>query len=220
MNAVIYTAITGKKDELLEPEPSKFNPEFDYVCFTDNPRFKSRVWRIVHIPVINGDYNRSAKRYKILPHLFLPKYEYSIWVDGNCTISGDYKGILRDALSDSDLAFFRHRYVRCGYSEAQICINRGKDCAEIIEKQIEHYAQQGYPRNWGNRIDGGMIFRRHNRKAVKEIMDLWWSEINLWSRRDQISFNYLAWKHGFEYKLIPYPQRFKYVKQKHHLHKD
>ena len=34
---VVYTAITGNYDELITPE--YINKDWDYICFTDNPRF-------------------------------------------------------------------------------------------------------------------------------------------------------------------------------------
>ena len=81
---VIYTAIFGGKDKLLEPE---FVPEgCDFVCFTDTTNLKSSIWQIRQEKASSDDPVRSAKLFKILPHRFLGEYEYSVWVDGNILV--------------------------------------------------------------------------------------------------------------------------------------
>ena len=77
---VIYTAIFGGKDNLIEP---KFIPEgCGFVCFTDQD-FVSNVWQVKKVKPKFEDPVRSAKIYKILPHKFLSEYEISVWIDGN-----------------------------------------------------------------------------------------------------------------------------------------
>ena len=34
-------------------------------------------------------------------------------------------------------------------------------------------------------------------------MESWWEEIKYNSKRDQLSFNYVAWKNGLKYNSIP-----------------
>ncbi len=43
---------------------------------------------------------------------------------------------------------------------------------------------------------------RHNEPDVAGVMENWWSEIEQGSRRDQLSFNYVAWKNGLQFKII------------------
>jgi hypothetical protein len=38
---------------------------------------------------------------------------------------------------------------------------------------------------------------------MKRFDEVWWDEISRHSRRDQLSFNYVAWKLGFEYSTLP-----------------
>ena len=85
MKKVIYTAITGKYDNLQEPE---YIPKgYDFICFTDHKINKSNsIWNIKHILPLYNDNTRVARKYKILPHRFLPEYDLSIWIDGNFII--------------------------------------------------------------------------------------------------------------------------------------
>ena len=44
------------------------------------------------------------------------------------------------------------------------------------------------------------MVRKHNKKDCIELMEKWWNEINNYSHRDQLSFNYIVWKLGIKIK--------------------
>ena len=77
---VCYTVIVGQYDSLKEPQCVSEN--FDYICFTDQTDFISNVWEIRPLPdsVIDLDNTRKNRYLKWFPHLYLPEYEYSIYV--------------------------------------------------------------------------------------------------------------------------------------------
>ncbi len=204
---VVYTAIFGGKDELRDP---KFiNDDFDYICFTDSD-IKSKVWKIVKCDPVDRDPVRSAKIYKILPHKYLTDYKISIWVDGNAEIKGDLDLFVNKNLNKNNIAVYDHSCLddgrNCIYKEAEELISmakRGKykDDPKLIKKQIDKYRKLGYPENNGL-LSGMIILRRHNEKDVIKTMDDWWNEIKNNSRRDQLSFNYVAWKNNLNFKFI------------------
>ena len=66
-----------------------------------------------------------------------------------------------------------------------------KDNAKIIENQVNGYYTKGFPPNNGLATTM-VILRRHNEKDCIELMENWWTEIQYGSRRDQLSFNYVA----------------------------
>ena len=76
-----------------------------------------------------------------------------------------------------------------------------KDDPEIIQNQIQRYQKEGYPVNNGL-IKGGIILRRHNEKDVINAMESWWEEVKYNSKRDQLSFNYVAWLHNLKFNYI------------------
>ena len=47
-----------------------------------------------------------------------------------------------------------------------------------------------------------MLVRKHNEIDVIEISEDWWEEVKSGSRRDQLSFNYVAWKNNFNIKYM------------------
>jgi len=215
----IYTSIFGQYDNLIDPIAIPDN--CDFICFTDYD-LKSNIWEIKKYPAIYNDSNRNAKKFKVLPHRYLSNYEYSVWIDGNMLLQADPSELIKNILLDCNVAFFSHKNNvldsrNCIYQEAQYILDignknfkenpeRGKLCYKdnpaIITKQMENYMHAGYPSNNGL-ITGMVIARRHNQSDCIRVMEDWWNEITYNSKRDQLSFNYCAWKNDLNFKYIP-----------------
>lgn len=203
MKIVVYTSIFGGYDVLHE-EQFKMNG-VDYICFTDSD-IKSETWKVVKSTPIYNDSNRNAKKYKILPHRYLKDYDYSVWIDGNILVVSD----IRDLVTQHKYQVFDHNQTRldprnCIYKEYNAIIELGKrnggsykDNPQVMYKQIRRYIEEGYPENNGL-SKNGIIFRNHNDSDVIKTMEDWWNEIKYNSRRDQLSFNYIAWKNNFNF---------------------
>lgn len=205
---VVYTAIFGGKDVLHEPA---YVPDgCDFVCFTDTP-MESSVWDVRVVEPTSDDPVRSAKVYKVLPHRFLSEYEQSLWIDGNFLLRGNIVTLLRHGLRKHNIAFFDHAKNRldprnCVYDEAAALIDmaaRGKykDDPDLVRTQVEHYRSKGYPAQNGL-VTAMVIARRHNEPDVVAAMEAWWEEITQWSRRDQLSFNYVAWTQDLAFSYL------------------
>ena len=193
---VVYTAITGDYDELFTPV--YINDNWDYVCFTDNNNLKSDFWQIRKMKDLKLDKVKKARNYKILPHLYLQEYQYSLWIDGNFRIIGDIDEYIRRFSKDKSMLCFVHPERKCIYDEAEVCIKLNKDSDEIIKKQIKEYQSENYPENRGL-IASGILFRKHNDPIIINLMNKWWDELKLHSFRDQLSFDYVCWKKSFDY---------------------
>ena len=193
---VIYTAITGNYDDLIMPK--HINENCDYICFTDNPTLVSDFWQVRIIDETHIDNIRKARKYKVLPHLYLPEYKYSLWVDANFEIIGDVEKYIMEFSNHSPMLCIIHPERDCIYEEALACINQNKDDKQIIQKQIKKYSHKNYPIHNGL-IASGVLFRKHNDPNLTKIMNEWWSEIMTFSRRDQLSFNYVCWDNSFSY---------------------
>jgi TOD1/MUCI70, glycosyltransferase-like domain len=198
---VVYTAITARYDSLQELARAA-TTQAAFVVFLDEPS-QSATWRV--LPAHGGfaDPNRNAKIHKILPHVHLPAAEYTLWIDGSVTfLEPDSIARLIDVhLADCDLAVFRHRTRTCVYQEASVCLQRRLDEPEVIWQQVCRYTQEGYPANAGL-AECSVILRRHT-PAVKAFNEAWWDEITRGSRRDQLSFGYVARKVGLRYGFLP-----------------
>ena len=195
---VVYTAITGDYDELLTP--TYLNDDWDYICFTDNENINSDVWEIRKMEDSDLDKVKKARMYKILPHVFLPEYEYSLWIDGNFRIINDMNEYIKKYANNNLMMCIIHPDRDCVYDEADACIEQKKDSPEVILNQINRYKAENYPKKWGM-IASGILFRKHNDPQVIKVMNTWWEELKYQSRRDQLSFNYACWKNNFKYDV-------------------
>ena len=217
MNKVIYTAIIGGYDELMEPE---VKPDgWDFVCFTDRD-LKSDVWEIRKTLPLYDDNTRTARKHKLLPHRLFPDYEYSLWLDGNIKVIGDVNELL-DYLNDCNYATFDHLQNQldsrgCIYEEGSTILQLGqnnmmrspergtknyKDNPDVIKRQMDRYKEEGYPQNNGLVVQMEVL-RRHNKKDVIQAMEDHWVELKYNSKREQLSFNYIAWKDNLKFSYI------------------
>ena len=208
-NKVIYTAIFGGYDNLTEPS---FIPDgWDFICFTDSD-IKSDVWDVRKVQPLYEDSTRNARKYKVLPHRFLSEYDVSVWVDGNILIRNNLNELVDDYLQDCNIAMMNHNKNildprDCIYEEAQTILyfgqknNNYKDNPNLIISQMEKYKNENYPQKNGLAVTMEVL-RRHNEKDVIDTMNLWWDEIKYGSKRDQLSFNYCAWKTNLNFKWI------------------
>jgi len=196
---VIYTAIFGDKDDLQPIEKQK---GFDYIVFTDNPTLKLPGFKILLCPSFYEDPTRNAKYYKILSHIVLKEYDYSVWIDANIKMTvKDMNVLLKNYLQNHDMAVHAHPERNCIYEEAKECIKLGKDKTQIINHQMDRYRELGYQEQNGL-ISAGILIRRHT-SSISKLNEMWWEEIEHHSRRDQLSFNYVVWQSGFRYYIIP-----------------
>jgi hypothetical protein len=207
LKSIIYTSIFGGYDVPIE---QKLPNGWDWKCFSEENSL-----------LLYTDNTRNAKRFKVLPHRHLQDYEYSIFIDGNMKVVGNVNELVDKYLSDSNVAFFSHAQNKldprdCIYDEAQTILDLGeknmkrspkkgvlnyKDDPEIVKRQVERYMDMHYPSHNGL-ITGMVILRRHNEKDCIKAMEDWWTEIKYNSKRDQLSFNYIAWKNKLKFSYI------------------
>jgi hypothetical protein len=189
---VVYTAIFNNYDSLKVPF---VDPGFDYICFSDKD-LKSDVWQVRKIPSIP----KIDRKIKILPHQYLPEYDYSVWIDASVTLKSSLAGFID---YDFEMMIAKHLDRDCIYQEAKICKQLKKDHADIIDAQMSKYKSMGYPER--NGLTANTVLFRKNTPAVNTFMNLWWDQVWQFSKRDQLSFNYILWK---------YPLNIKYFSQK------
>lgn len=206
---LVYTAIFGRKDVLRAPR--FVLPGWDFICFTDQD-ISSSIWQIRKVVPPFPDPTRSARMYKILAHRFLTEYEISIWMDGNVQIKGDVTELVEKYLGDANVAVFDHAaWQALSLSSLKEELERllemeriGKhqDNADLMQRQFNAYLRDGFPDASGLAWTL-VLLRRHNESDVVAAMERWWSELLHWSKRDQMSFNYVAWKTGLRFNYIP-----------------
>lgn len=194
----ILTSIIGNELELLDP-PRIFS-NASYFAFVDR-KHDVKQWNQIDAFDFSQDVQykrrRNAKIYKILPNLFLPDYDYYIWIDATHAVMRDPETIISDFLAESDIALFKHSVRNCVYQEAEIVLKLGWEHPDIIRNQISCYSRNNYPAN--NGLYEMSAFIRRNTREIFKLNLMWWEHICKFSSRDQISLPYVL----NECKIIP-----------------
>lgn len=189
----IYTCITANYDPLLTP--TRIDPRIDYICFSDTdgppvmPWVRKRVSLPGHLP---KDLNRHVKMH---PHVWLPDYDATVYIDGNIDIVGDVYALVRETLSRrADVFLYDHFARNCVFAEAAHCSHFSHDWVWTIAAQMRRYSAERYPTNNGL-FDGSVIIRRRS-EAMIRLMEGWWSEYRQGAGRDQLSLPVVARRLG------------------------
>lgn len=201
-NKVIYTCITGNYVDLQLHE--YIDNTWDYVCFTDNKELLSyKQYGCWHIrPIIFGelDNTRNNRWHKTHPHILFPDYEESIYLDGNMNIISSYVFNCIEN-SKNNILLPKHWKDNCVYEEIKNVINiivpDGGEKIENVIKMKNFLTEHNFPKNYGLN-ENNFIYRKHNDQKIIDINEMWWTFIRDYTKRDQLSFSYVLYKHGIK----------------------
>jgi hypothetical protein len=181
----------------------------DYHAFVDDNSGAGipagTMWKFHNVPQwsIDKEYmdRRHAKIFKILPHLFLPGYDYYIWIDSTHMVGLDPNQIIEMYLKDSDIALFKHPERDCVYDEADIIQGVKFDKGYNVQSQMNFYESTSYPKNNGLYELPCRIQR--NTGQIQALMLTWWELICKYSSRDQLSLPFAMTLHGITPAIMP-----------------
>lgn len=199
----IYTVITGNYDELRTP--SSKEEGFDYYLFTDNREIQSDFWNVVHVEDSEGlGVKKLSRKVKLLPHIYLSSYEYTIYIDGNIDIVGSLKEFF--FVNKSDFSIAKHPARNCYTKEASVIIRLRKDLRDVVVKQKRRYMKLVPKGQW---LTANSIILRKNCDLTNKICDDWWREVKQFSYRDQMSVNYAFWLNNSKPQFLMDTRTFK-----------
>ncbi|MBL86635.1 MAG: hypothetical protein CMO82_08255 [Winogradskyella sp.] len=125
----------------------------------------------------------------------------------------DINDLIKEKMLLAKMACFDHNRNaigkrNCIYEEYQAILDyeekKGvqKDHPEVMRKQIDRFKKEGYPKNNGL-ITAPILIRKHSDPEIIKVMEAWWKIVLNESKRDQLCFNYVVWKHNFtNYEFI------------------
>lgn len=207
---VVYTCICGGYDSLISH--SYVSDDWDYICFTDNEELlgtEHHPWMIRPLVYAELDHTRNNRWHKIFPDKILAEYKVSLYLDGNINIINSelFDYIDRELIKKKSktLVINKHYERTCIYQEAEECKACHLDSATIIDHQMQFFRQLNYP-EFNGLTENFMIYRRHHDAQVKEVMADWWRWVSNYSKRDQLSFNFVIWNRHF--KIYLFEDRF------------
>ncbi|MCR5351942.1 MAG: DUF616 domain-containing protein [Bacteroidales bacterium] len=186
----IYTCIIGGYDTLQQPAVT--DDGFDFICFV-GPGEKTAehigVWEIRELAQWPADTPQMASRWpKMHPHLLLPEYACSVWIDGNIALLDDTLFRVAREKSDAGVKYggVTHPDRDCTYEEARKCFDMKYLTAFGLVRVWAFLWLHGLPRHAGLN-ENNLIFRRHGDPQVVALDELWWKCLRRVARRDQLS---------------------------------
>lgn len=180
MTVCVISSVYGGHDEPHAP-PAQDTP-CEWVMVTDGPAWPAP-WRTVTEPRPHLLPRMAAKIAKCLPWPYTGA-DVTIWVDGSTHVtSPGFVSWCLDALGSSSLAQHHAQHRTSILDEATEAARMPKYAGQLVAEQAFHYAQGGYPVDWGLWWTG-LIVRRRDCPAFGVP---WLAEMCRWTAEDQIS---------------------------------
>lgn len=200
MKVTVYTCNIGNYDILADPV--SVEKDIEYICVSDTP-VDSKVWKWKKV-ANTGNYLHDSKYYKLHPWKVC-NTKISIYIDANIKIRGSIMEFVKVHLRNNRAVFFDHNNTvkddrNCLYDEIRACIDKGKGSKKHLEKLMSYIHSKGYAANNGL-ICGGVIMRQ-NCPSTRKTMRDWWQMCLEYTMRDQCSFNFVAWRNNYKFKML------------------
>lgn len=223
-DVAVVTANLGDLDEPHGAVEQTIAADWYYVVDDDSTLVVPEPWNIVRVPVDSENGPRiAAKRYRMVPWLFLEKgedadpYDYYVWLDSSMeVISSRFleEAIAATApraglLDGAPLAAWRHPRRDCIYEELEWSFREAPEKYEphrdAMTIQVAGYDLEGYPPHSGLYATGTLVWNYNAPKAV-ELGGDWLEETVTHSVQDQLSLPVVAWRLGVPVATFPYEQ--------------
>ena len=202
MKIAVLTASIGS---VAPAEVNVKHESADYFAFVETELVEDTMWTPLPVSTFSCDYRyanrRNAKVYKVLPHMFVPGYDYYIWIDSTHAVKQDPIEIIETYLKDNDIALFNHPERSCVYEEAELIKQVNFDYPHLVDEQMEFYISEKYPRKNGLYELPCRI--QKNTPQIQALMLTWWELICKYSSRDQLSLPYALHMHGITPSIMP-----------------
>ncbi|WP_349899492.1 glycosyltransferase domain-containing protein [Parafrigoribacterium soli] len=188
---VVYSALTGRYEKLNE-QPMARDTGVDFICFTDDPELTSETWTIRQIDLrFPMDTVRSARYLKVRGTELLSEYDESLWIDNSVILQATPDALLDSWLSSADIAIPRHSYRGTVMGEFDAVVADGYDDPSRVYEQLIQYAALRPSALEEHPYWTALVARRHTTQ-VTHVMQLWYDHILRYSRRDQLSINFVV----------------------------
>jgi hypothetical protein len=204
----VYTVLYGP-DEQLPEQPIRAESAVDFIAFVDNPALTSATWQVRHLPpFLPDDPVRSSRYVKMHPHVLLPDYDGSLYIDCAVLLLRPPEAFFQQLLFGvtDTMALLRHCQRDTIAQEAEAVAAWNLDDPLVCAEQLQAYALDGHtgavPLMWG-----GLILRFHNDPRVVACMETWFAHVIAFSRRDQLAFPYVAERLGFPFHTLAFDTR-------------
>lgn len=188
----LYTVVLGRYEALNELTAEIASAPLAKICFTDDPELTSDTWdiRLVN-PAFPMDTVRSQRMLKMLAHRYLPEFEHSLYIDNTISLRRNPAEIINSFCTVSDISVPLHSYRDHVHEEFIEVAKSGLDDPARIFEQMNHYMITHGEVLKSHPYWTAIMVRNHMKTDVIKLMENWYEHILRYSRRDQLSLNYV-----------------------------
>jgi hypothetical protein len=185
----VYTALFGGYEQLNE-QPMARQSKVPFICFTDDPGLRSDTWQIRLVsPVFSMDPARSQRDFKLRPHVHLPEFDISLYIDNPVLLTQPPEQVFDKYDPLNGFWLIRHSSRQSVLDEFLEVARLGLDDQSRVFEQLNHYSlvcpeileERPY---WG-----GVLLRDHRDPQVRAMLEVWYANVLRYTRRDQLSVN-------------------------------
>tara|TARA_B100000945_G_scaffold199060_1_gene160003 strand:+ start:2546 stop:3439 length:894 start_codon:yes stop_codon:yes gene_type:complete len=195
---IIYTCITNGYDEI--PNEHYYDPDIQYVCFTDGTIEKKGPWEFREIPFEHECPRRLSAYPKINPHKLFPVGSQVAWIDGCYVMTKKFAEVSKQLLDDHPFAIMRHTHRFTFYDEILEGYLGNMNTWEDQVTMTKLMKEKGYNfRLYDSPVLGS--FWRNITEDLFEFHDLWWKYSLIGPNRDQLSFDLARQITGLKYHV-------------------
>jgi hypothetical protein len=202
LSRCVYTVLTGGY-ECLNEQAIASESSLPFICLTDDPDLTSDSWKIRQIePTFATDPIRSQRDLKIRPHVHLPEFDQSLYIDNSVILKVRPETLFETFLADSSMAIPSHSFRETLLDEFLAIIQLGLDDSSRVFEQINHYSLSDPALLNEKPYWSAILLRDHHDTSVKKCAEIWAAHVFRYSRRDQLSINLAFRNAGLTPKAI------------------
>ena len=154
--------------------------------------------------------SKKQREIKINSFVYAPDYPLSIYMDGNMELVEDPQLFLETFYSGG-LLTCKHPKRGTIAEEAKEVLRKKKDLPERVAFSLNHADDVGYADDLG--LFENMVLVRDKSDDVKKLEKTWFSMIEKYSYRDQLSLPVASFLTGVEVHAIDRKDLFRYIKR-------
>jgi hypothetical protein len=141
-------------------------------------------------------------------HNYLGDYKTSLYIDNSVMLRVIPEIIFKDFPRDEfDMYCFEHSFRETLLEEYETVLKYDYDKPNIIFEQLNTYSMISPGLFLQKPYWGGFLIRNHTTPLVIKAMEDWLIQIMRYSRRDQLSLNYVLNKHDLKFKSLKIDNR-------------
>lgn len=187
----VYTTLIGRYEELTE-QPMAVGSTMPFICLTDDADLKSDSWEVRRVSrTFEADPVRSQRDLKLRPHLYLPDFDGSLYIDNSVLLTAPAERIIEKYDPPSGIWIPRHGARASLLDEFLQVVRLGRDDQNRVFEQLNHYLLSCPDVLKEKPYWAAIIIRDHRNAKLQAVLELWLAHVLRYSRRDQLSANYV-----------------------------